>query len=262
MLESAENWKSTLNRELRVLRHEETFATTNRAIGFMLTQHSLPQIYERFLSEWTKRRSLIANTLLPRAKSILEIWSDIGFHPDYTRLSDFGERVEVEIVIMRLIELLKIELDKRSVVICDTRQKLADYTAERLAVVRISHAVHDKRVGCVRGSDWSNDDVILRLDNGNCDNYCITPEPICYDDWDLVVARCKLLLMKLCRTNMICNDLLSVICLRLDDVFHMRTTEARALISVRDFDWFDAGKCWQMSEPPGIQVRRHLFSLT
>ena len=77
MLESAENWKSTLNRELRVLRHEETFATTNRAIGFMLTQHSLPQIYERFLSEWTKRRSLIANTLLPRANSILEIWSDI-----------------------------------------------------------------------------------------------------------------------------------------------------------------------------------------
>ena len=63
------------------------------------------------------------------AKSILEIWSDIGFHPDYTRLSDFGERVEVDIVIMRLIELLKIELDKRSVVICDTRQKLADYTA-------------------------------------------------------------------------------------------------------------------------------------
>ena len=45
--------------------------------------------------------------------------------------------------------------------------------------------------------------------------------------------------MELCRTNMICDDLLSVICLRLDDVFHMRTTEARALISVRDFDWFE-----------------------
>ena len=68
------------------------------------------------------------------------------------------------------------------------------------------------------------------------------------------MAERKLVVMKLRRADLICDDLLSMVCLKLDDVFHVRTEGDRA-ITVRDLS---NGKMI-MPEPPGVQVRRHLF---
>ena len=61
-------------------------------------------------------------------------------------------------------------------------------------------------------------------------------------------------MMILRRANLICDDLLSIICLKLDDVFYVRMEDDRA-ITVRDLS---DGKVL-MPSPPGMQLRRHLF---
>ena len=153
-----------------------------------------------------------------------------------------------------LISMLKFEFDMRTGVICATRQKLADIKAKQSIAVRLTRAQTTMRVRCDRGSYRSNDDVVMRLD-GTADltNYCITPEPIRFDDWGLIVARCKLIVIKLRQSELICDDLLSMICQRIDDVFYMRTTGSDTYLSVRYFKRFG------MPEPPGVQVRRFLF---
>ena len=94
----------------------------------------------------------------------------------------------------------------------------------------------------------------MSLQNGDKLNYCVTPEPILRVDWDLYVAERKLVVIRMRRANLICDDLLSMICLKLDDVFYVRTEGDRA-ITVRDLS---NGKML-MPEPPGVQVRRYLF---
>ena len=61
-------------------------------------------------------------------------------------------------------------------------------------------------------------------------------------------------LVKGTRSCVIIDDLLSMLCLKLDDVFYVRTEGDRA-ITVRDLS---NGKML-MPEPPGVQLRRHLF---
>ena len=87
-------------------------------------------------------------------------------------------------------------------------------------------------------------------------NYCITPQPIPRVDWGLFVAERKLVVLKLRRAELtyLCDDLLSMICLKLDDVFYVRTRDERAL-TVRDLS---EGKI-KMPDPPGMQIRKHLF---
>jgi hypothetical protein len=156
-----------------------------------------------------------------------------------------------------LILTLESELNVRTGVIRDIRQKLADITAERLMAVRLAHAQMTMRVRHDRGSYKSDDDVLMRLDeNADLNNYCITPEPIRFVDWALIVARCKLIVIKLRQSKLICDDLLSMICQRLDDVFYMRTAGSNTFVSVRDFDRFE------IPEPPGVQVKRFLFEDT
>ena len=94
------------------------------------------------------------------------------------------------------------------------------------------------------------------LDNGDKLNYCITPQPISRVDWGLFVAERKLVVLKLRRAELtyLCDDLLSMICLKLDDVFDVRTRDERAL-TVRDLS---EGKI-KMPDPPGTQIRKHLF---
>jgi hypothetical protein len=106
-----------------------------------------------------------------------------------------------------------------------------------------------------RGFRESNcDGIVLRLDNGDKLNYCVTPQPIRRTDWGLYVSECKLVVLKMRRADLIIDDLLSMLCLKLDDVFYVRTEGDRA-ITVRDLS---NGKML-MLEPPGVQLRRHLF---
>eukprot|EP01043_Picozoa_sp_COSAG02_P032328 COSAG02_NODE_2155_length_9651_cov_112.913544_5_plen_108_part_00 len=69
--------------------------------------------------------------------------------------------------------------------------------------------------------------------------------------WGLYVSECKLVVLKMRRADLIIDDLLSMLCLKLDDVFYVRTEGDRA-ITVRDLS---NGKML-MPEPPGVQLRR------
>ena len=91
-----------------------------------------------------------------------------------------------------------------------------------------------------------DDDILLCLNIGDRHSYSITPEPIRRYDWGLYVARCRLTLMIVRRAELICDDLLFLICLRLDDIFHVRTEGDNVV----------------MPTPPGVQVRKCLFGET
>ena len=84
---------------------------------------------------------------------------------------------------------------------------------------------------------------MLRLNIGDRHSYSITPEPIRRSDWGLYMARCKLTLMIVRRAELICDDLLFLICLKLDDIFHVRTE----------------GDNVAMPMLPGVRVRKCLF---
>jgi hypothetical protein len=85
-------------------------------------------------------------------------------------------------------------------------------------------------------------------------DYCVTPEPIRRTDWGLYVSECKLVVLKMRRADLIIDDLLSMLCLKLDDVFYVRTEGDRA-ITVRDLS---NGKML-MPEPPGVSFRQFTF---
>lgn len=267
MLESTKTSKNVLADDLKVMRsvyvrHKcgASLLSTTENYERLLT--STTEKYERLLSYWTQRRTFIRDWLLPRAESILHPTINYRERLVYAcQQCSRSERLHWERDVYDLITTLKSELDVRTGVIRDTRQKLADITAERLMAVRLemrlTHAQMTMRVRSDRGSYKFDDDVIMRLDEtADLNNYCITPEPIRFVDWGLIVARCKLIVIKLRQSELICDDLLSVICQRLDDVFYMRTAGSNTFVGVRDFDGFE------LPEPPGVQVKRFLFEDT
>ena len=134
------------------------------------------------------------------------------------------------------------------------RRKLTSSRAERLADSRITQAVANDKVVFERGSYRSNDVILCLDDNGDQQNYCITPEPICRADWGLMIARCRLMLMILRQANLICDDLLSIICLKLDDIFCIR-----AMDGCVDMRLVSDDETYAMLKLPGISMRRCLF---
>ena len=141
----------------------------------------------------------------------------------------------------RLIELLESERDTRSRFIGWLQRQLD----ARSAILRLRDAATRDRVVCNRGSPtMPDDDILLCLNVGDRHSYSITPEPIRRCDWGLYVARCKLTLMIVGRAELVCDDLLFLICLKLDDIFYVRT----------------GGDNVAMPVLPGVRVRKCLFS--
>ena len=96
----------------------------------------------------------------------------------------------------------------------------------------------------MRGKPATPDGVVLILETNDVYNYYITPEPIRYEDWPLVVARLKPCMIQLRQADLSCDDLLLMICAKIDDLFYASTT--------------DDGKKL-LPELPGVQVRRGLI---
>ena len=209
-------------------------------------QHDLV-LFEHMMRDWTTRRDDIRNRLLPEARG-LELFCSNEFIYDW----EF-QVCHWELDVKRLIDLLAKECDSKS----RSLPRLEQLLRERLELARLDDALRNEVVASDRGSRKPNrDDIFLRLDNGDKLNYCITPQPIPRVDWGLFVAERKLVVLKLRRAELsyVCDDLLSMICLKLDDVFYVRTRDERAL-TVRDLS---EGKI-KMPDPPGMQIRKHLF---
>ena len=86
------------------------------------------------------------------------------------------EHLHWEWLVERLVELLEQEYDLRSRHLSRTLEQLR---RDQLGFARLCDATWSGMVTSDRGFRESNcDGIVLRLDNGDKLNYCVTPEPM------------------------------------------------------------------------------------